>query len=807
MTLLPGICGAAEDWISEALAVSWDVPFQPHLMIESVGDYDLIERIAVGGVAQIFRARRRDGRGSEVALKLLLAKYSDSEEHRQMMIDEAQISAQLDHPNIVKIRDLGEDGDRIFLIMDYVHGTDLTGVLNTVVRQNTSVPFDIATHIAMEVCSGLHYAHTFKTAAGEPLQLIHRDVSPHNVLIGDDGQVKLIDFGVAKTSMRGRMETRTGIIKGKLSYMAPEYAIGTQQDARSDVFAVGLCLYEMVTGRLAYGHQDPQELVRAVKFANIAPPAIARPDLPDDLEAVILGALQQQPADRFQSALQMHHALAGVLRRIAPRFERQRVATWIADFIDGAPPAPATTTTADVPTDETDLLDDDFAEASTQAFQKPSDPDDIQTLGHDNSGPRIPGRTSSSGVGEHGSDASLATSRLTDTAVRRALAGRNDDDLDVTGPLKSANLVGLDGLRSLAEPSDDDIAVLQTMALENADELPPLAGSDVDASGVDNDISEDMIAAMPTATDIDVSKIRGDNAARDAERNQPQILTQSGFQRFMSAEQLEAFRSPSQAPTKRTSPLEESTDRSLHNLGPDRPTVPAALDEPVEPDDSSMAPTKRTAPLAPPAGDFADEVTTARVPPRHAADPIDDEGPATLPATHTAASARSAPPPAGDFDEEPPTLPGTSSTDHSGRQPASSEPSTLPASLVSESPAANASQHSGRFGNDAVPATSPQSDRPSYPDESPPSRGPVSVQSSGPADLPTAGRSGGSLQKIPVVAPSEHAVVPRDERTGPVAARSKQEKSARRRTIDIIVVAALAVLFVGVLVYVLFLAD
>lgn len=300
---------------------------------ETLGPYQLIKRIAVGGTAEIFLARRSGQLGGfekYYALKVILPHHQDDEDWRKMLFDEARLCAQLQHDNIVGVLDLAEEDGRLYMVMEYVRGQDLSMIVDALKACNGLMAIEVAAYLTREVCAGLHYAHTRKDNNGQPLGLVHRDISPQNILTGIDGDVKIIDFGVAKLRGRGRLETQTGIIKGKLRYMAPEYAVGNQQDARSDIFALGLCFYELIAGQPAYDDEtlERETLVEKIRTADIDPPSSVRQDIPPELEEIVIRSLAAHPAERYQSALQMQRALSLYLAKAAPDFTKAHLSTY-----------------------------------------------------------------------------------------------------------------------------------------------------------------------------------------------------------------------------------------------------------------------------------------------------------------------------------------------------------------------------------------------------------------------------------------------------------------------------------------------
>ena len=230
------------------------------------GPYRLVRQVAVGGMAEIHLARARGIAGFEkyVALKMIHPNFAEDESFIQMLIDEAKISVQLQHANIAHTFDLGRVGDTYYITMEFVDGVDLYKLLRSASEVDIPFPFDLAAHVAKEMSHGLDYAHRKRDVAGNPLGIVHRDVSPQNVLISHAGEVKLVDFGIAKASMKAR-QTAVGVIKGKYYYMSPEQAWGDVVDCRSDVFSTGIVLYEMLTGQMLYLEEDLHRLLDMVQ--------------------------------------------------------------------------------------------------------------------------------------------------------------------------------------------------------------------------------------------------------------------------------------------------------------------------------------------------------------------------------------------------------------------------------------------------------------------------------------------------------------------------------------------------------------
>ncbi|MCC7385729.1 MAG: serine/threonine protein kinase [Deltaproteobacteria bacterium] len=272
------------------------------------GSYRLHDRIGAGGMAEIFLATQPGVQERELVIKRILPQLSGDAQFVKMFVEEARLCAHLKHPNIVQVYDLGEIEAQYFIAMEYVQGRDLLKTLAACARKRIAFPTDIALYIVMEVLKALDYAHNLKGRDGQPMGIIHRDVSPSNVLLSFDGKVKLGDFGIAKASIRER--TATGILKGKFGYMAPEQVTGRAIDHRADVFAVGIILYELLTGhRLFAGRNDLQVLERVRDAVIDPPPRQYRADLSPELEAIVLRALSRQAKDRFQTTAELHQAL------------------------------------------------------------------------------------------------------------------------------------------------------------------------------------------------------------------------------------------------------------------------------------------------------------------------------------------------------------------------------------------------------------------------------------------------------------------------------------------------------------------
>jgi serine/threonine protein kinase len=281
------------------------------------GPYRLIEKVATGGMAEIFRAARRGVEGFEktVAVKRILPHLSDNREFVTMFVDEAKTVAQLAHPNIVSIYDLGRIHGSYYIAMEYVHGRDLRSILRRSREKELPLAPGLAVLIASRVCAGLGYAHRRLDERGRPMKIVHRDVSPQNILISFEGDVKLTDFGIATAAHKASV-TERGMLRGKLTYMSPEQTRGGRVDHRSDLFSLGVVLYELATGERPFGtpgHSDAN-LLEAIRACDFAPARDLVPGLPPSLDRVLQRALAREPHERYADADALRRELELILR-------------------------------------------------------------------------------------------------------------------------------------------------------------------------------------------------------------------------------------------------------------------------------------------------------------------------------------------------------------------------------------------------------------------------------------------------------------------------------------------------------------
>lgn len=298
------------------------------------GPYLLLRRIAVGGMAEVYVAKARGIGGFEklVALKVIHPRFSEDEQFVQMLVDEAKLSVVLTHANIAQTFDLGCVEGKYFIMMEYVEGADASRLLRRAQQHQKRLPIAACLYIASEVLNGLDYAHRKTGPDGRRLNVIHRDVSPQNVLLSMSGEVKIADFGIAKAALRSS-ETEVGVIKGKYYYMSPEQAWADPMDHRSDIFSTGVLLYELLTGQMLYALEDNlPALLDKVRKARIEPPSRLRPDIPAELDEVILKALARNPDDRWSTAHDFASELQRVLYQLDPTFGGSRMSRLMDEY-------------------------------------------------------------------------------------------------------------------------------------------------------------------------------------------------------------------------------------------------------------------------------------------------------------------------------------------------------------------------------------------------------------------------------------------------------------------------------------------
>ena len=295
-----------------------------------LGRYHLTERIAYGGMAEIFRGFTydEDGFRRDVAIKKLLPHYVEDRQFIDMLTDEFKLVSHLRHPNIAEVYELAEIEDTLLVAMEYVDGKDLRSTVEKARQKKLTLQFDDIAYVMARALDGLHHAHIARDYQGEPLRIVHRDFSPSNILIAYDGTVKICDFGIAKAT-HNRVQTKTGIIKGKVKYMSPEQAFGRKLDWRSDIFSAGSVLYELCTGMAPFSAPNEIDLIFAVRDA--APKACREVNrhIPPELARIVEKSMTRSRSGRYQSSMEFRDALLNFLRRHNPKYRRTKLARFL----------------------------------------------------------------------------------------------------------------------------------------------------------------------------------------------------------------------------------------------------------------------------------------------------------------------------------------------------------------------------------------------------------------------------------------------------------------------------------------------
>lgn len=295
-----------------------------------MGKYLLLERLASGGMGEVYRAVAEGERGfkKQLAVKRILAGSHEDEGLRQLFEAEANLCSHLNHPNIVHIYDFACFEDSYLLAMEYIDGKNLWQVFGKSWRRGAPLPIPFVLHVIGQVCLGLDYAHRHhETFSGSPLHIIHRDISPNNIMVSYDGTAKIVDFGVAKA--RNRMATRTGTIRGKLGYLSPEQAAGEKLDCRTDIFSLGIVLFELLSGRELFRDESEARLLKLVQECRLPSLSHLNPSVLPELEVIVLKALARDREDRYQTAELLYHDLHQLSLAVYSDFRVQDVAAFI----------------------------------------------------------------------------------------------------------------------------------------------------------------------------------------------------------------------------------------------------------------------------------------------------------------------------------------------------------------------------------------------------------------------------------------------------------------------------------------------
>jgi serine/threonine protein kinase len=276
----------------------------------TASNYEIVARLATGGMAEIFLARSMSAAGvrRHVVLKRILSHKASDAEFLRMFLDEARLASQLQHPNIAQVYDVGMLGDSLFFTMEYVHGETVLALTQRAHASRRQLPLATVLTIVAGAAAGLHHAHERLGIDGRPFNIVHRDVSPSNLMVSYEGGVKVVDFGIAKAEHRAT-ETQSGAIKGKISYLSPEQCRGAELDRRSDLFALGIVLWEMLTTERLYKKTSVYDIMASILEDTVPPPSTLRPDISPEIDGIVLRLLAKNPDDRFQSGEQLNDAI------------------------------------------------------------------------------------------------------------------------------------------------------------------------------------------------------------------------------------------------------------------------------------------------------------------------------------------------------------------------------------------------------------------------------------------------------------------------------------------------------------------
>jgi serine/threonine protein kinase len=299
--------------------------------------YRVLSRLESGGMAEVFRAEAAGAEGfrKRVAVKRVLPHLAQNSKFMAMFLDEAHLGARLNHANIVSVLDIGKADGTYFIVMEYVDGTNLKTIVEGLAKSGRRMSLKEAIYICVEACRGLSYAHELADEDDQPLGIVHRDISPPNIMLSHRGEVKLADFGLAKAATQLE-KTDPGVVKGKFSYLSPEAALGQEVDARSDIFSLGIVLWEMLSGTKLFSGSSDYETVKLVREANIPSLRDVHPDVDPAFETILHRALARRPEDRYHTAREFGDALTGYLFQHQLKVTSYDIASLVKSVVGGS---------------------------------------------------------------------------------------------------------------------------------------------------------------------------------------------------------------------------------------------------------------------------------------------------------------------------------------------------------------------------------------------------------------------------------------------------------------------------------------
>jgi serine/threonine protein kinase len=295
------------------------------------GKYCLLERISVGGMAEVFRAKPFHSPEPQrfLALKRILPHLAEDDEFIKMFVDEARLTVQLDHPNIVRTYELGQFQSSSYILMEFISGKDVLALQKALRRNRRIMNVAQACFLGREVARGMDYVHNKRDSQGNPLNIIHRDISPQNILITYSGRVKLIDFGIAKAAVQST-KTQVGVLKGKFGYMSPQQVRGDAIDHRSDIYSIGIVLWEVLTNRRLFRGDNEYETLQLVREPDVDPPSVYNSHVPQEVDDIVMKALAVDPSRRYQLAGDLARDLDDFLERASVTYRAEQLASWMA---------------------------------------------------------------------------------------------------------------------------------------------------------------------------------------------------------------------------------------------------------------------------------------------------------------------------------------------------------------------------------------------------------------------------------------------------------------------------------------------